>query len=387
MGNWIKYGYIISLLVLLPIYVSAQNSLRNYGNLKVFDGDQMGFHTNLVNDGISDKNEGLVGFYGETSLSILGAVTPTFYDFEVFVENSLMLQVPINIQNSLLFVDGDIVTPKTNPDTYVRFLKDAFYAGEFNESKINGYLSASNFRSFVFPVGNSTFFRPLIMDTEQLAKTAQCAYFFENPDRPVSILESFDRFAKTAEIGVVSPIEFWRLQGSTPCTVTLSWNSASGLSDLTNTINGISIVGWNIAERRWVNLGRTTLTGDLNQGLAISESFVPDSYGAITFGSVSELEAKVKLNNYFVSPNGDGINDGLVIPEMELSSNNNIKIFNRLGFKVFDMDNYTNEFRGISNKNALTIEQYKGLPAGIYLYVVRFDDLDKVYQGFLYLTR
>lgn len=284
-------------------------------------------------------------------------------------------------------MDGDIVAPKTTQNSYLRFLEDAFYAGESNISKVNGYVSASNVATFTFPVGSPDFLRPLIINTEQIATTAQCAYFFENPDSPASIPERFDRLAKTVEIDAVSPIEFWRLRGSTPCTVTLSWNTASGLPDLTNTIDRITIIGYNIAERRWANLGTTALTGNLDQGLAISKSFVPDEYGAITFGAISEPEIHLKLDNYFVSSNGDGINDELVIPEMQLSSNNSIKIYDQFGLKVFDMDNYTDEFKGTANINTLTIDQNKELPAGVYFYLVRLDDVNNVYQGFLYLTR
>ena len=91
------------------------------------------------------------------------------------------------------------------------------------------------------------------------------------------------------------------------------------------------------------------------------------------------------LDNYYMTPNGDGINDFLEIEGIEGSPNNVLQIYNRYGWLVFSKNNYSDEFTGISNVNGV-ITKNIGLPSGIYFYIVTFNDLNYKHQGYLYLT-
>lgn len=377
------------ILILMPVgsFIWAQNSLRNFGNLKVFNDAKIGFHANLVNDGAFDENEGLVGFYGDNSLSITGALAPSFLDFEILVEDELRLGVPININNALNFVDGDIVTPKVDGGIYVQLLENAFYVGESDTNKVNGYSSAFGFQSFIFPVGDSELLRPLTMNAEEATKMVKCAYFFENPNNPSSISESFETGYRTDGIKSISSMEFWRFQSPTNTTITISWNSRSDMGNLASNIHEITIVGWKNSTESWVNIGATAVSGDLDQGFLISENFVPDEYGAITFGTLSISKEILEIDNFLMTPNGDGINDVLIVEELISHPKNRISIFNRYGSKVFEMLNYTDEFSGDSNLDNFVINRDRGLPNGVYFYMVHLDDLAKDFQGYLYLAR
>ena len=114
---------------------------------------------------------------------------------------------------------------------------------------------------------------------------------------------------------------------------------------------------------------------------------MPDEYEAVTFGILAEPAEFLELENYWLSPNNDGINDVLIIPELEQSPNNKIQIFDRNGIRVFEQLNYTNEFRGFANTGSFVINPDQGLPTGIYYYTAELYDLDLSYQGFLYLER
>jgi len=70
-----------------------------------------------------------------------------------------------------------------------------------------------------------------------------------------------------------------------------------------------------------------------------------------------------------------------------LSPNNSIQIFNRFGLKVFEMNNYSNEFTGYATTNNFVIAKDKGLASGVYFYILYLDDIDLNFQGFLYLAR
>jgi gliding motility-associated-like protein len=186
-------------------------------------------------------------------------------------------------------------------------------------------------------------------------------------------------------MGNISEVEFWHLEGSVSSNIQISWNPRSNMAALTEEVEKIIPVGWSIAGRSWVNLGAASVVGDLSQGFLISENFIPDDYAVITFASEATAKELLTLDNYLVTPNGDGVNDALYIAELELSNDDTISIFNRQGQKVYEEDNYTNGFTGYSNVDNLVINRAAGLPNGVYFYVIAMKDLKLNYQGFLYL--
>ncbi|MGB3144359.1 MAG: gliding motility-associated C-terminal domain-containing protein, partial [Maribacter sp.] len=187
-------------------------------------------------------------------------------------------------------------------------------------------------------------------------------------------------------------LEFWRLEGTVPSTVRLSWNERSDLSRFTDDFTKIVPVGWSKLSQRWINLSGNTPVGDLSQGFVTSASFVPDDYEIITLG-VSKIPYEplskevLSLENYFVSVNGDGINDTFFIPELADFDQNFVQIYDRYGIKVFEMENYTDEFVGFSNMNNVPFKEGIGLPVGVYFYTIYIPVDDLNYQGFLYLAR
>ncbi|UJH68152.1 gliding motility-associated C-terminal domain-containing protein [Allomuricauda sp. SCSIO 65647] len=386
---------LLNIVFLLGASLScAQTALYKSGNLQVHGNGQIGFHTDLINDGVFDNNQGLVGFYGTETLNVSGAFATQFQDMEVMVDNGLSLNTTMAVTNNANFVVGDIITPKNLIDVYFEFMDDAFFSGENDAAKVDGFVAVSNKRFFSFPVGDAEYLRPLILDSDSNNDLARCAYFFENPSNPTSLSEQFDTDSRVRDIGEISPNEFWIIQGNVPSRVTISWNSRSNLSVLASTPEDLVIVGYNISTGQWVILGNSAFSGDIDQGFMTSETFVPDDFAAITFGTVPLPTDIFVVNNptlggYFVSPNGDGINDVLVIDGMEESPNNSIQIFNRFGQKVYERTNYTNEFNGTSNFGNFVINRDAGLPEGIYYYLVTLNDIDEgvQYQGFFFLDR
>ncbi|MBI1835872.1 MAG: HYR domain-containing protein, partial [Flavobacteriia bacterium] len=91
-----------------------------------------------------------------------------------------------------------------------------------------------------------------------------------------------------------------------------------------------------------------------------------------------------------ISPNGDGINDKLVINGIHDYPNNVLKIFNRWGNLVYESSNYQNDWDG-KNIETFTIGG-TDLPVGTYFYVL---DLGKegntpeqnIIKGYVYLTK
>ena len=372
--------------------VSAQTALYNNGNLRIHEGGALGFHTNLINASPLDNNLGLAGFYGPQNLTVSGSVTPQFYDAEVLVDNDLSLDLGMDISNNLNFVLGNIRTPLTQPGIYLNFLDTGFYAGESNLTKVIGYAAITNQQNFIFPVGDAAFYRPLVLESQNTNFFAKCAYFFENTNNPNSLPGTYNTFEVALDIEYVTDLEFWRLEGIVPSTVRLSWNERSDLSRFTDDFTKIVPVGWSKLSQRWINLSGSTPVGDLSQGFVTSAPFVPDDYEIITLG-VSKIPYEplskevLSLENYFVSVNGDGINDTFFIPELADFDQNFVQIYDRYGIKVFEMENYTDEFVGFSNMNNVPFKEGIGLPVGVYFYTIYIPVDDLNYQGFLYLAR
>ena len=94
-----------------------------------------------------------------------------------------------------------------------------------------------------------------------------------------------------------------------------------------------------------------------------------------------------------ISPDGDGINDVLVIWGLDCHPNNTVQIFNRWGVEVYSTTAYgsnNNYFRGIS-EGRVTVSQGEELPVGTYYYIIEYLDANKNSRqqktGYLYLNR
>lgn len=376
---------------LLGLTLQAQTGLYHSGNMQVHGN--LGFHTNFINDSSFDQTEGLVGFYGNNVIQVSGNIPPTLWDAEIMVFDNIFLQNTVNIANNFSFFQGNVLTPKDDQSVYLNFMDQGTYDGAVDQRKVTGFAAINNRDVFLFPVGDETALRSLTLNSEGVTPLAICAYFFENPSSPTSISASFNTANKVRDIGSVSDREFWIVQSDVPAQVTISWNARSGLGLIPNaTFESIIAIGWSKASNQWIVIGNSAMSGDLTEGFLTTKTFVPSEYEAITFGTIplptdTFAVDYPTLGNYFLSPNGDGINDFLVIDGMEQSPNNTLMIYNRLGQKVFEKVNYVDEFRGMANAGSLYVNKSIGLPEGVYFYLVKLDDVGLEYTGYLFLDR
>jgi len=367
----------------------AQEAVHNYGSLQIHGTGSVGFHADLINDGNFDQNSGLVGFYGyNKSLTVSGDFKPIFYDAEIAVDNGLFLDTGIGVINNGNLISGDIITPRISTEVFPNFIDDAFYVGENDVSLVDGYAAISNKTEFTFPVGDDERLRPLTINSSSINALAKCAYFYESPNTPSTFGKSYQTTAKATEFLSISEKEFWHLEGDMPSTITLTWDDWSNVNTFATYISDIKVVGWHKKQKEWVNLGNSDVQGGMSYGRVTSEEFIPNEYEIITLGGNNdklEAYATIELDNYFMTPNGDGKNDFLVLDGLESSPNNTIQIFDRYGVLVYSKKNYQNEFNGVSNRNA-AINRNSGLASGIYFYIVTMNDLKQKHQGYLYIS-
>ncbi|WP_420322428.1 DUF7507 domain-containing protein [Flagellimonas sp.] len=93
-----------------------------------------------------------------------------------------------------------------------------------------------------------------------------------------------------------------------------------------------------------------------------------------------------------ITPDGDGINDFFRIQGIENYPKNTLKIYNRWGVLVYDVEQYgagENLFGGTSFGRT-TIAKNKELPSGTYFYILSFleeNPGEENYTGYLYINR
>ncbi|HEY5692614.1 MAG TPA: gliding motility-associated C-terminal domain-containing protein, partial [Cyclobacteriaceae bacterium] len=162
--------------------------------------------------------------------------------------------------------------------------------------------------------------------------------------------------------------------------------NGSVILNLTNGDSGEVV----IQDVQWVDIATNAPVGN---GTALYDLF-PGFYQAnvVTFeGCTNQGNAEVKteiapFNG--VSNNSDGRNDAFIVDCISLFPNNNVKIFNRNGIKVYEATGYNNAdiaFTGIGLDGLYL--QGKELPVGTYYYIIDKRDGSKPVAGYLELDR
>ena len=381
--------YILFFALTASAFGQSLCNVKNFGNLQIHEDGKIGFHANLTNDGNFADNKGEAGFYNDSeSLTVSGVNAPAFYDFITNVPNDLNLETAVAVTNSQEFQSGRIITPRNTPEIALNFLNDAPYLNAADENHVDGYVTNNGLLDFTFPVGDDFRLRPLSIQMSASENTSRAAYFFENPDDSSSFSTAFDTSKFQPSLSVISPVEFWDLDGDTETSVTLTWDAQSAIGALAESISSLRVVGWNSFEEKWIDLGNIETTGTLEIGTITSVPFNPNDYEALTFGSIFKSGSDLFVYSG-ISPNGDGKNEFLVINGIEAVPDNKLTIFNRWGVIIYEMENYKNDpttaWKGASTGRT-TIKEQDQLPVGTYFYVLKLKDREDK-SGYVYLQR
>ena len=386
----IKYRKHITLLFLMSISIlcSAQGAFQNFGDIQLHDNAKIGFHTDIINNGNFTNNRGLAGFYSDDVVRLIaGTNTPIFYNVEVDAYDDIELQISLGITNELSFINGKILTDKNDLSVSLNFINHNFYAGEDDDRHIDGYSQVEGLNEFSFPIGDDDRIRPMILPEQSQNTIFKGAYFFEDPNTPMTFNSSFLTDQKQIFIENINTNEFWDLDGSNETTITLTWDVFSYIPGITDKIENLRVVGWSNAINKWVDLGRTAVSGSLIKGQVTSNNFIPNDYEVITIGS-SFSDGNLDNVNIIFTPNGDTTNETLVFEGLEQYNKNILEVFNRWGILVYKAINYKNDWTGRSMGRA-TLKTVSDLPAGTYFYLLKFGDssLSKKQKGWVYIHR
>ncbi len=366
--------------------LQAQTAFHNFGNIQIHDEGAVGFHADFINDGDFDQNLGFAGFYNFNGFrTVSGDNRAVFYDLEVDVLDDLELYTSLGVRNIMEYTTGRVITPRDDISISLDYLNFDIYLGEGDTEHTDGYASITGSNEFIFPIGDDVRLRPMIIPNQSNQSYFRGAFFYENPNTPTTFSTSFDTSNKENFIKNISNYEFWDLDGTEETEVTLTWDVESNIPLIADTIELLRVVGWGKDDNKWKDLGQIDVTGDLSEGTITSIAFIPDDYEVLTIGS--KLDDSLESINYAISPNGDGANDYLVIPGIELQPNNKLEIYNRWGALVYGKKSYTNDWQGTAEEGGLVLNKKEGLPDGVYFYALTFDGEERTHTGWIYIRR
>jgi gliding motility-associated-like protein len=81
-----------------------------------------------------------------------------------------------------------------------------------------------------------------------------------------------------------------------------------------------------------------------------------------------------------LSPNGDGINDCLILDHLEDREDIRVaEVFNRYGAKVFELNDYVDQWCGTDQNGEI-------LPVGTYFYIIYFNSNKEPITSWIYLN-
>ena len=274
------------------------------------------------------------------------------------------------------FINGIIDTPENNPGR-VSFVALAHGVSPHRDSHVEADVLSHGHANFIFPVGDSQVYQPLQIQDG----TAD--------DLTVSFkLLGHSALAVTAPIEQLSNNFYWTVEGSKNARLSLSWNTASNLSQLTDELDALLIAGFNGSEWEMIPamLEPFTFEGD-NNVTSLSEGAITTT-GIVDFSNYSAvtLAAKAILTEIQVSqaitPNGDDRNDIWYIENIERYPTAIIRVYNRWGAQVFfQAGNYNNNWGGTFENSS------KPLPPAPYFYRIDLDADGAIdHEGWIYIN-
>ena len=98
--------------------------------------------------------------------------------------------------------------------------------------------------------------------------------------------------------------------------------------------------------------------------------------------TIDIYDSRIAFSKGF-SPNGDGLNDRLVIEGLDKYPGSQLYVYSRLGQLVYQSSDYRNDWDGSFAKSK--IASLQTAPVGIYYYVLKLGGTNRTIKGFIYI--
>lgn len=351
--------------------LSSVSLLENsQGAVLVNDGD-FSLYDDFKNDGTlgftSGVSSGVVRFEGTKAGSqlISGNGTSDFYNLVFNNDNSgFQLSSNLKIYGKAYFQKG-IVDAKGG----VLYFEDNAVAENVDDiSYVNGPVVKIGSSAFTFPIGDGGKFRAVsISAPNSLDASLSGRYFLSTPDinYPVANMET--------SLNLIDNVEYWVVKKENVLSgnffVSLTWDESITPSLLLSDFENLHVAGWDEEKKLWVDLGGVV---DFSKKEVTAVSNLKSDYGIFTLARSVSSSQQVLALHPGISPNGDGINDELMIEGLSSYPDNKVTVFDRFGKIVFETKSYNskgNVFKGFTDQNSSEV-----LPLGTYFYTVDYLD-------------
>jgi gliding motility-associated-like protein len=359
--------------------LSTISSFNNNQGAEFVNDGELFVYDDFKNDGkvgfTSGVKSGLTRLYGQKTVAqaLSGAGTSEVYNVEFNNVPGFAITNALAVSGNADFRNGVVAT-----EGLLTFEKDATVDMSNDASFVKGTVVKKGNNAFTFPVGSGSMVRPVSITapTEQGAVFTG-KYVFENPNGlyPVNKLDP--------SLKMVNDAEYWEIKrtdaGTSNVVVTLTWDAATTPAAIfAGPETEIVVVRWDAAKNLWINEGGVVDSAK-KQVITVASSL--GDYGVFTLArsipGVDPVDPVVPGDKAVavaagLSPDGDGINDELVIAGLEAHPDNKLTVFDRVGKVVFETTAYNtkgNVFKGFMNEGG-----NKVLPLGTYFYTVDYLD-------------
>lgn len=374
------------------IYTVGNGLIFVNGNLEnqtngFFDNNGIIEVTNdIINDGSNgmfNRNYGKVDLTGGTQ-RIKGNDIITFYNLDLSTANSLKEQLNnseihgvLNLKDAELQTNTHNMWIKNPSDTSV-----LWNTGYVASDSLGGYLvrDMNTTNVYYFPVGSSALngiYRGVTVKNNALVglntygvRLAPIDPSIENTGISFTgATGNFDRQIKDASINTINSTFYHniaRFLGTSASEIEIYYSSNDG--------NYTNVSQWLAPNNSWQQTSFSIASSNSPFG---SENMVArnNNQGNFNF-DVFALNGEIRDITIprFISPNGDGKNDELVINNLSYYPNNKLEVFNRYGNLVYQAEPYLNNWDGTVNINT-GVNQVIGstnesLPSATYFFIL-----------------
>ena len=362
-----------NITILPDTQISVSNNFIITSGSRVLNDGELILKGNIINNGVLSYTPSLTtgNLRFEGLNQDVFSENPIILNNVLFNNNSTLLNGTLQINNDANFSSGIVNTKDFGGTVFFNELSD--HLNTSHMSFVNGQVLRSGFLDFVFPTGDADFYRPMTILNLTSLNSFSSTYFSENSNA------QFPHENKTEIINFIDNEEYWELRrtdGLDFAVIELVRDEASSSLEIMNAdLNALRIVRWDADRNFWLDESGVVNT-DNNAIRTISNVTDYGIYAlAITNEEIVSSGDLLAYNN--LTPNGDGINDTFIITGIENYPDNNVKIVNRWGSVVYEVDGYNNTDRAFSGVANSGLSMSDGmLPSGTYYYVLNYTTAD-----------
>lgn len=362
--------------ILKDTQVSFLNDLNITHTGTVVNDGELNLKANLINNGLFTysltNTASQINFIG-VDQQITGSETAMIYNV-LFENNSTALSGILQIDHDANFLKGIVNNRDYGGSLFFSELSD--HINTSNESFVNGTVLRTGDLDFTLPIGIDATYRPLFIEGLPTTNSFSSTYFLRNSNT------DYPHDKKSSDIQFIDTNEYWDLQhidGDDFTLIELTRDATTSSLEIMNAdLSTLSIVRWDADRNFWVDEGGVldTRTNSIKTITNVS------GYGIYALATISINEmllGDLVYNN--LTPNGDGINDALILGVVEEYPDNVVQIFNRSGVLVSEIKEYNNKdnvFKGYDNNSEV-------LPSATYYYVLTYETGNETIRRINYL--